>query len=77
MRVKGWCYPYDVDLYKGDKSEAYDAIYVEEIPPDTVRVEGFVSYDAAMDECLLEAHVPAHLIGKRVSVIIIPEEKQP
>lgn len=53
-----------------------DAVYVEEIPSDAVRVEGkvvdgpFLTKDGELE---LDFYLPAHLIGKKVQVIIFDE----
>lgn len=63
--------PYDVDPVAGDKSEM-GGVYVEEIPANAIRVEGMVTQSG--DIGIIKCYLPASLIGKRVQVIVIPED---
>jgi hypothetical protein len=75
MRVKGWVKEvYTTDVFY---QECEKPMYVEAIPETAIRVEVEVEKDGWSEEvggyvkifCL-----PTHLIGKKVTCIIIPED---
>ena len=76
-RIKGWVYPVEVTQTHHKTEE----IYVEEIPKNAIRGEAVVEYDAWSETLKREVRpilrlpdFPAHLIDKKVSFVIIPEE---
>jgi len=77
MQVKGWVTS-STTIYPA-KPKHINTKYVECIPPDAIRCEAFITIDdmyPVTGELWIDG-LPPHLIGKKVSVIImeIKEEK--
>ena len=78
-RIRGWIHTIHTGTRVLCDVDGKDAVFVEEIPKNAIRGEATVEYencdDGVKTEGIIWMGLPDHLIGKKVSFIIIPEEE--